>query len=118
MTFELRVRALRSRERELQRRVAEELAQVKVLRGLLPTCAWCRKVRDDAGYWTQIEAYVAAHSEAEFTHGICPECKDKYRRGQLKESPLPRIAPRLLAEVRVGTLGNPQLPLKRRAHGL
>jgi len=83
-TFELRVRALRSRERELQRRVAEELAQVKVLRGLLPTCAWCRKVRDDAGYWTQIEAYVAAHSEAEFTHGICPECKRQFHSGELK----------------------------------
>ena len=83
-TFELRVRALRSRERELQRRVAEELAQVKVLRGLLPTCAWCRKVRDDAGYWTQLEAYVAAHSEAEFSHGICPECKERFRAGELK----------------------------------
>jgi ligand-binding sensor domain-containing protein len=84
MTFELRVRALRLRERELQRRVAEELAQIKVLRGLLPTCAWCRKVRDDAGYWTQIEAYVAAHSEAEFSHGICPACKEKFRTGELK----------------------------------
>ena len=83
-TFELRVRALRSRERELQRRVAEELAQVKVLRGLLPTCAWCRKVRDDAGYWTQIEAYVAAHSEAEFSHGICPECKVRFQKGELE----------------------------------
>jgi ligand-binding sensor domain-containing protein len=82
--FELRVRALRFRERELRRRVAEELAQVKVLRGLLPTCAWCRKVRDDAGYWTQIEAYVAAHSEAEFSHGICPACKEKFKAGELK----------------------------------
>jgi hypothetical protein len=84
MAFELRVRGLRSRERELQRRVAEELAQIKVLRGLLPTCAWCRKVRDDAGYWTQIEAYVAAHSEAEFSHGICPACKEKFHTGKLE----------------------------------
>jgi ligand-binding sensor domain-containing protein len=84
MAFELRVRALRSRERELQRRVAEELAQIKVLRGLLPTCAWCRKVRDDDGYWTQIEAYVVAHSEAEFSHGICPECKGRFQAGEFK----------------------------------
>jgi ligand-binding sensor domain-containing protein len=82
-TFELRVRALRSRERELQRRVAEELAQVKVLRGLLPTCAWCKKIRDDAGYWSEIEAYVAKHSEAEFSHGICPECRKRVKSGAI-----------------------------------
>jgi hypothetical protein len=50
------------------------VAQVKVLRGLLPICASCKKVRDDQGYWQQIEAYVADHSEAAFSHGICPEC--------------------------------------------
>jgi hypothetical protein len=77
--FELRVRAMRSREQELKRRVAEELAQVKVLRGLLPICAWCKKVRDDAGYWNKIEAYVSQHSEVEFTHGICPECGEGLR---------------------------------------
>ena len=73
------MRALRLRERELQRRVAEELAQVKVLRGLLPACAWCHKVRDDAGYWTQIHDYIAAHSEAEFSHGICPDCRARFK---------------------------------------
>ncbi|MFH1985336.1 MAG: HAMP domain-containing protein [Pseudomonadota bacterium] len=50
------------------------LAQVKTLRGLLPICASCKKVRDDKGYWSQIEIYVADHSEAEFSHGICPDC--------------------------------------------
>ena len=74
----LRVRRLRDNERELQRRVAEELAQVKVLRGLLPTCAWCKKVRNDAGYWEQIESYIAEHSEAAFSHGICPDCKQGF----------------------------------------
>ncbi|HXB55592.1 MAG TPA: two-component regulator propeller domain-containing protein [Vicinamibacteria bacterium] len=82
-TFELRVRALRAREQELQRRVSEELAQVKVLRGLLPTCAWCKKVRDDAGYWNEIEAYIADHSEAEFSHGICPACKERFNAGSI-----------------------------------
>ena len=60
--------------RELQ----EALAKVKQLSGLLPICAHCKKVRDDKGYWNQIESYVRAHSEADFSHGICPECARKY----------------------------------------
>jgi ligand-binding sensor domain-containing protein len=75
--FELRVRSLRLREQELKRRVEKEMASVQVLRGLLPICSWCKKVRDDAGYWKQIEDYIRNHSQAEFTHGICPECMDK-----------------------------------------
>jgi hypothetical protein len=47
---------------------------VRRLRGLLPICAWCKKVRDDRGYWSEIEVYVRDHSEADFTHGLCPEC--------------------------------------------
>jgi ligand-binding sensor domain-containing protein len=74
MAHRFRVRQLRARERELTRRVDEAMARVKVLRGLLPMCAWCKKVRDDRGYWNQIEAYLAQHSEADFSHGICPEC--------------------------------------------
>jgi ligand-binding sensor domain-containing protein len=77
----LRVRRLRGHERELQRRVDEALSKIKVLRGLLPTCAWCKKVRDDDGYWRQIEAYIAEHSEAAFSHGICPECKQRFLAG-------------------------------------
>ncbi|MCM3878396.1 MAG: hypothetical protein NEA02_18505 [Thermoanaerobaculia bacterium] len=73
--FQIRVRSLRLREDELKRRVADEMARVRILSGLLPICAWCKKVRDDAGYWKQIEAYVRDHSEAEFTHGICPDCE-------------------------------------------
>ena len=49
------------------------------LSGLLPICASCKKVRDDGGYWNQIEEYISAHSEAEFSHGVCPDCfKDLY----------------------------------------
>ncbi len=55
----------------------EALARVKQLSGLLPICAACKKIRDDKGYWTQIEAYIREHSEAEFTHGVCPECMKK-----------------------------------------
>ncbi|MEP6887089.1 MAG: PAS domain-containing protein [Nitrospirales bacterium] len=62
---------------ELERRVNEALADLKVLHGLLPMCAWCRKVRDDHGYWATVERYVETHSEATFTHGICPQCMPK-----------------------------------------
>ena len=55
----------------------EALAQVKTLRGLLPICSSCKKIRDDRGYWSQIETYIGTHSDAEFTHGICPECAKK-----------------------------------------
>jgi hypothetical protein len=53
------------------------LVRVKTLSGLLPICASCKKVRDDQGYWNQIEAYIEAYSEAQFSHGICPECAEK-----------------------------------------
>ena len=55
----------------------EAVAEVKTLSGLLPICASCKKIRDDKGYWTQIESYIKDHSEAEFSHGICPECAKK-----------------------------------------
>jgi hypothetical protein len=52
----------------------EALKKVKILSGLIPICAACKKIRDDKGYWNQIESYIKEHSEAEFTHAICPEC--------------------------------------------
>jgi len=52
----------------------DALSKVKILSGLLPICANCKKIRDDQGYWNQIEGYLQSHSEAKFTHGICPEC--------------------------------------------
>ncbi|HEX3482187.1 MAG TPA: two-component regulator propeller domain-containing protein [Kofleriaceae bacterium] len=73
----LRVRQLRTRARELDQRVQEAIGELKVLSGLLPICAWCKKIRDDRGYWSKIEAYLGARTEAQFTHGICPECTEK-----------------------------------------
>jgi PAS domain-containing protein len=52
----------------------QTMAKVKTLGGLLPICANCKKIRDDTGYWNRLEAYIQTHSQAEFTHGICPEC--------------------------------------------
>jgi len=62
--------ALASKVREL----GEALEQVRTLRGILPICASCKMVRNDAGYWQQVEVYVSDHTEAEFSHGICPDC--------------------------------------------
>ena len=65
-------------EREkLIRKLQETLAKVKTLSGFLPICASCKKIRDDRGYWNQIESYLKEHSEAEFSHGICPDCLKK-----------------------------------------
>jgi PAS domain-containing protein len=55
----------------------EALAKVKALGGLLPICASCKKIRDDKGYWTQVEVYIRDHSEADFSHSICPDCAAK-----------------------------------------
>ena len=54
------------------------LQEVRTLSGLLPICGHCKKIRDDDGYWTQIEQYIETHSKAEFTHGICPECSQTF----------------------------------------
>lgn len=67
-------------QRSLTAKVAaleEALASVKQLRGLLPICAYCRRVRSDGDYWQQIEAYVTEHSDAQFSHGICPACLER-----------------------------------------
>ncbi len=71
-----RVRAENERE-ELIVRLQDALANIKTLSGLLPICSRCKKIRDDKGYWQQIEEYISSQSEARFSHGICPECMAK-----------------------------------------
>ena len=56
----------------------DNLKKVKQLSGMLPVCSHCKKIRDDNGYWNQIETYIKKHSEVDFSHGICPECAQKY----------------------------------------
>ncbi len=68
-------------ELDQQQSIAElqkALAQVKTLSGLLPICAGCKQIRDDHGYWSQIESYISQHSDAQFSHGLCPDCAQKY----------------------------------------
>lgn len=70
----------KAREEELRRSNAElqqALREVKVLRGLIPICASCKKIRNDDGFWQQLEEYIGEHSEAEFSHGICQPCVKK-----------------------------------------
>jgi len=67
-----RTAELEARNRDL----SEALTRVKPLSGLLPICSCCKKIRDDKGYWNQLENYISTHSEADFTHGICPDCVD------------------------------------------
>jgi len=62
---------------QLIKSLQDSLAKIKTLSGMLPICASCKKIRDDKGYWNQIETYLHKHSEAEFSHGICPECAKK-----------------------------------------
>jgi phosphoserine phosphatase RsbU/P len=72
---------------ELGARVKElelALTNVKLLQGLLPICCYCKKIRNDQNYWQQVDSYVADHSEAQFTHGICPECRDKIVKPELE----------------------------------
>jgi hypothetical protein len=80
----LRLRQVRQRELELARRVDEALTKVQVLRGLLPICAWCKRIRDDLGYWQQLEQYLKEQSDVEFTHGMCPECLERFRQTEMK----------------------------------
>lgn len=86
--------ALRKKDQERDRLIAElkdALAQVKTLRGLLPVCAKCKKVRDDKGYWNQLDTYIEQHTDANVTHGLCPDCMDHlygkqewYKKGKKK----------------------------------
>ena len=62
----------------------EALTKVKLLSGLLPICAWCKKVRDDQNYWQEVECYIGSHCEAQFTHGICPGCVENLKAGMQK----------------------------------
>ncbi len=65
------------RLRETVAQLENTLREVKTLRGIIPICAYCKKIRNDRGYWDQVEVYVRDHSDADFSHGICPDCFQK-----------------------------------------
>ena len=74
--------ALRQKEKEQQQLISklkDALAEIKTLKGFIPICASCKKIRDDEGFWNQLEAYISKHTDAVFSHGLCPDCADKYK---------------------------------------
>jgi hypothetical protein len=93
--YHWRVWRLLKRERELKKRVDDSIAQIKILSGLIPICSICKKIRNDQGFWDQLEHYIDEHSEASFTHGICPDCTAKlYGRGTMEKRKSRRKLPR------------------------
>lgn len=72
-------KSLAERVRELE----EALTQVRQLQGLLPICVYCKKIRNDKNYWQQVETYISQHTEARFSHGICPDCFEKVVKPEL-----------------------------------
>jgi DNA-binding response OmpR family regulator len=76
-------KALLERFQELE----DALKRVKQLQGLLPICSYCKKIRNDRNYWEQVDAYVASHSEAQFSHGVCPDCYEIHLKPQLERLP-------------------------------
>jgi DNA-binding response OmpR family regulator len=77
---------------ELQRSLSERvkqlenaLAHVKRLQGLVPICSYCKKIRNDRNYWQQLESYISDHTEAQFSHGICPECLENVMKPELEK---------------------------------
>ena len=72
--YQIRLLQLLRRKKELEARIQEATANIKVLGGLIPICSNCKKIRNDKGYWDLLEGYIQQHSEAKFSHGICPDC--------------------------------------------
>jgi CheY-like chemotaxis protein len=80
----MRVVELRRKLAERVRELEVAITRVKQLHGLLPICAYCKKIRDDKNYWQQVEEYVSAHTDAQFSHGICPQCYEQILAPQLR----------------------------------
>lgn len=73
----IELQSIRKEQSRLISELQAALAEVKQLRGIIPICANCKKVRDDKGYWMQVEHYLREHSDAEFSHSLCPDCMHK-----------------------------------------
>ncbi|PYV91799.1 MAG: response regulator, partial [Acidobacteria bacterium] len=81
----LRISELQDSLAERVRELEDALSRVRILQGLLPICSYCKKIRDDSNYWQQIENYVTAHSGAQFSHSVCPQCYEEIVKPQLEE---------------------------------
>lgn len=78
-----RIIKLQTELSERLRQLEISMAQVKTLTGLLPICAYCKKVRNDSNYWEQVESFISEHSQVQFSHGVCPDCYERYLRPEI-----------------------------------
>ena len=65
-------------QQELIRNLKRALLEIKTLQGIVPICSFCKKIRDDKGFWSQVESYVSQHTDAQFSHGVCPDCQEEH----------------------------------------
>ena len=65
-------------QQELIKSLQDALLEIKTLQGIVPICSFCKKIRDDKGFWNQVESYVSEHTDAQFSHGVCPDCRDEH----------------------------------------
>jgi HAMP domain-containing protein len=99
-----RRRRVESEREALIAELTGAMAEIRTLEGIIPICASCKKIRDDHGYWNQLETYIADHSRAHFSHGLCPDCLARYEQDmdlgnrQLDPSAAPRRGPEADAE--------------------
>ncbi len=89
----LTIKEAEEKQRDLVASLQDALAKIKTLSGILPICSSCKKIRDDKGYWNQVELYVRDHSEAEFSHSICPECAQRLYPDLIKQAESSRRHP-------------------------
>lgn len=85
LSLERTIKFKDAEQKRLIKELQKALASIKTLSGLIPICASCKKIRDDQGYWNQLEVYISEHSAAEFSHGICPDCAVKMYPGYQKK---------------------------------
>jgi hypothetical protein len=71
-------RRLKNEKEEIVEQLEKALGEIRLLKGIIPICAHCKKIRDDQGFWNQVESYIQKHSAAEFSHSICPDCRKKH----------------------------------------
>ena len=82
-----RRKQLEQEQQTLIQKLQDALEKIKTLRGLIPICAACKNIRDDQGFWHHVEGYISKHSDAKFSHGVCPDCMKKlYPEVKLEES--------------------------------
>jgi len=74
-----RLKRVNEKQTQIVSELREALDNVKTLKGMIPICAWCKKIRDDEGYWREVEAYITMNSDASFTHGMCRDCRERIK---------------------------------------